>query len=622
MQHPQAMRDVTGKRAWGADSMTWAGMHTNAMALGRRAENSLAGLALLAMAVLPVVEIALRFLFNAGIPASSTYVQNLTLWVGFLGAVLAARDGSHLTFLPGRDLLPPSARKLSITLTAMVSSAVAARLCWASLEFVRADMQSPVVIAGWLPAWAVEAILPATFAVITMRFVMKAETWLARLFSLLGISAAAVAGFLLTPYAHDLMWAGLVVLFLAAILGAPIFIILGGLTLLLLQTEGTPAAAIPVETYRLVVSPSIPAIPLFTLAGYVLAEGNASRRLVRVFRAFFGWLPGGLAVVVTLLCAFFTTFTGASGVTILALGGLLLPVLLDSGYRERFSIGLLTATGSIGLLFPPSLAVILYGVVAHVSILDLFKAGVLPGILLVAAACVLGVREGRRQTGPRIPFNTREAVATIWEAKWELLTPIIVLVSLFGGFGTLIETAAITAAYTILVEVVIHRELHPTRDLPVVLVKCLSLLGGVFAILGVAMGLTNYLVDAEIPMNVASWFESHIESKILFLLALNIFLLLVGCLLDIFSAITIVVPLIQPISQVFGIDPLHLGMIFLLNMQLGYLTPPVGLDLFFASYRFDKPLAQVCRDTIPFFLVMLVVVLLVTYVPWLALVFV
>lgn len=593
----------------------------NLTALGRWAENSLAGLALLAMAVLPVVEITLRYFFNTGIPASSTFVQNLTLWVGFLGAVLATRDSGHLTFLPGRSFLPAAVQKLGNTLRATVSSAVAASLGWASFEFVRADVQSPVIIAGWLPTWVVEAILPVTFCAIAMRFVMQAETGLARLVALLGIPAVAVIGFLLTPYAHNLLWPGVITLLVAAILGAPIFIILGGVTLLLLQAEGTPAAAIPVETYRLVVSPSIPAIPLFTLAGYVLAEGGASRRLVRVFRAWFGWLPGGLAVVVTLLCAFFTTFTGASGVTILALGGLLLPVLLDSGYREKFSVGLLTATGSIGLLFPPSLAVILYGVVAHVSILDLFKAGILPGALLVASACVLGVREGRRQTGPRIPFDLREATSAIWEAKWELLAPVLVLVSLFGGFGTLIESAAITAAYTIFVEVVIHRELHPTRDLPAVLVKCLTLIGGVFAILGVAMGLTNYLVDAEIPMNVASWFEAHIESKMLFLLALNLFLLLVGCLLDIFSAITIVVPLIQPISQVFGIDPLHLGMIFLLNMQLGYLTPPVGLDLFFASYRFGKPLAQVCRDTIPFFLVMLLVVLLVTYVPWLALVF-
>ena len=306
----------------------------------------------------------------------------------------------------------------------------------------------------------------------------------------------------------------------------------------------------------------------------------------------------------------------------MALGVLLVPALAEAGYRDNFNLGLITTSGSLGLLFAPSLPLILYGVVAHVSILDLFKAGILPGILLVTAACVLGVREGRRRTGPRIPFDKWEALAALWESKWELLIPVIVFVSLFGGFGTLIETAAITAVYTMFVEIVIHRELHPARALPVVLVKCLSLIGGVFAILGVAMGLTNYLVDAEVPMNAAAWFESHIESKLLFLLALNLFLLLVGCLLDIFSAISIVVPLIQPISQVFGIDPLHLGMIFLVNLQLGYLTPPVGLNLFFASYRFQKPLTGVYRDTIPFFVIMLLVVLLITYVPWLTLVFV
>jgi tripartite ATP-independent transporter DctM subunit len=602
-------------------TITSASVVSKMIAAGRWAESGLAGLALLAMVVLPVMEMVLRFFFNEGIPGAAAYVQNLTLWVGFLGAVLAARNGSHLTFLPSRNLLPPSLRRLSAALTALVSSAVATGLCWASIDFVRADMQSPVIIAGWLPAWVMEAILPATFAVIAMRFMTKAESGLARLFALLGVPTAAAIGFLPSAYTHELLWPGLILLFITAVIGAPIFVILGGLTLLLLQAQGTPAAAIPVETYRLVVSPSIPAIPLFTLAGYVLAESSASRRLIRLFRAFFGWLPGGLAVAVTLLCAFFTTFTGASGVTILALGGLLLPVLVDSNYRERFSIGLLTATGSIGLLFPPSLAVILYGVVAHVSILDLFKAGVLPGLLLVAATCALGIREGRRQTKLRIQFDRREAAAAMWEAKWELLTPIIVLVSLFGGLGTLIETAAITVTYTIFVEVVIHRELHPTRSLPLVLVKCLSLVGGVFAILGIAMGLTNYLVDAEVPMTVATWFETHIESKLIFLLALNVFLLLVGCLLDIFSAISIVVPLIQPISQVFGIDPLHLGMIVLSNLELGYLTPPVGLNLFFASYRFDTSLPQVYRDTIPFFLVMLLVVLLITYVPWLALAF-
>lgn len=595
---------------------------THVTDLFRWGENSLAGLTLLLMAGLPVAEIALRVLFNTGIPASSTYVQNLTLWVGFSGAVLAAREDSHLTFLLGRDLFPQGTHHYCVALIAMVSTAVAAGLSWAALDFVRADIQSPVVVAGWLPTWAVEAILPASFAVIAVRFAMKPETGLARWFALLGIPIAAGMGWLLPEHAPDLVWPALLVLFLAAVLGTPIFIVLGGVTLLLFRMEGTTAAAIPVETYRLVVSPSIPAIPLFTLAGYVLAEGGASRRLVRVFRAWFGWLPGGLAVVVTLLCAFLTTFTGASGVTILAVGGLLLPVLIDSGYRKSFSIGLLTSTGSIGLLFPPSLAVILYGVMAHVSILDLFKAGILPGLLLVTVVCVLGVREARSTTGPGVPFAMREGMAALWEAKWELMTPLLVLGSLFGGYGTLIETAAMTAVYTVVVEVLIHRELDIRRDLPTVLIKCLTLIGGVFAILGVAMGLANYLVDAEIPMSAASWFQAHIESKIVFLLALNLFLIVVGCLLDIFSAITIVVPLIQPISQVFGIDPLHLGMIFLLNMQLGYLTPPVGLDLFFASYRFGAPLAQVFRYTFPFFIAMLIVLLLVTYVPWLALAFV
>ena len=603
------------------DSITRFSRLTHVTDLFRWGENSLAGLALLLMAGLPVLEIALRVLLNTGIPASSTYVQNLTLWVGFLGAVLAARDDGHLTFFLGRDLFPQGTHSYIVALIALVATAVAASLSWAALDFVRADIQSPVVIAGWLPTWAVEAILPASFAVIAIRFAMKPETGLARWFALLGIPVAAGIEFLLPGHSPGLLWASLVVLFLAAVLGTPIFIILGGVTLLLFRMEGTTAAAIPVETYRLVVSPSIPAIPLFTLAGYVLAEGGASHRLVRVFRAWFGWLPGGLAVVVTMLCAFLTTFTGASGVTILAVGGLLLPVLIESGYRKSFSIGLLTSTGSVGLLFPPSLAVILYGVMAHVSILDLFKAGILPGLLLVTAVCVLGVREAWSKTGPRVPFAMGEGMAALWEAKWELMTPVLVLGSLFGGYGTLIETAAITAVYTIVVEVLIHRELDIRRDFPAVLVKCLTLIGGVFAILGVAMGLANYLVDAEIPMSAASWFQSHVESKFVFLLALNLFLILVGCVLDIFSAITIVVPLIQPISQVFGIDPLHLGMIFLLNMQLGYLTPPVGLDLFFASYRFGVPLAQVFRYTFPFFIAMLIVLLLVTYVPWLSLAF-
>ncbi|MEE9220290.1 MAG: TRAP transporter large permease subunit [candidate division NC10 bacterium] len=581
----------------------------------RRTEDGLTVAALLLMGVLPVLELFLRTFFHTGIPGTSGYVQNLTLWVGFLGAMIASREGRHLNLSTGMVILPPRLQGIATALTATVSTAVASGLCWASLQFVRVEMDSPANIAGWLPIWVVESILPVSFAIITLRFVLQAGGWRARALAFLGIPAAVVIGFLLGQYAPQLVWPAIAGLVAAAVLGAPIFVLLGGAALLLFFAEGVPVAAIPVETYRIVVSPAIPTIPLFTLTGYLLAEGRASQRLVRLFRAFFGWMPGGLAIVTTLLFAFFTTFTGASGVTILALGGLLLPVLLKDGYPERFSIGLLTATGSIGLLFPPSLAVILYGVIAHVPITDLFKAGILPGMLMVTAVCLFGMRKGIRARTPRPPFDTREAAAALWESKWEVLLPVVALVGIFGGFTTLIEAAAITVVYALVAETFVHRELHVTRDLPRVLIKCVTLIGGVFVILGVAMGLTNYLVDAEVPMHAAAWVQAHVHSRILFLMFLNIFLLIVGCLMDIFSAIVVVVPLILPISQVFGIHPLHLGMIFLTNLELGYLTPPVGMNLFLASYRFEKPLVHIYRDVIPFLLVLLCVVLLITYVP-------
>jgi C4-dicarboxylate transporter DctM subunit len=404
------------------------------------------------------------------------------------------------------------------------------------------------------------------------------------------------------------------VLVAAALLGAPIFVALGGAALLLFFAAGVPVAAIPVETYRVVASPSIPTIPLFTLAGYLLAESGASLRLVRLFRAWFGWLPGGAAIAATLVCAFFSTFTGASGVTILALGGLLLPVLLKNGYSEGFGLGLVTSTGSLGMLFPPSLAVILYGVVAHVSIPDLFKAGIGPGVLMVGAICAYGVYKGFTGGAERPGFKPGEALAALWAAKWELLVPAVALFGIFGGFGTLTEAAAVTVVYVFVIETVIHRDLRLTRDLPRVLVKSATLVGGVFVILGVAMGLTNYLIDAEIPAQAAIWVKTHIESRFLFLLALNLFLLVVG-VLDGFSAIIIAVPLVQPISAAFGIHPLHLAMIFLVNLELGYLTPPLGMNLFLAAYRFERPLAMIFRSAAPFVAVLLAVLLLVTYWP-------
>ena len=587
------------------------------LTLARRAEDTATALALVLMALLPVLELFMRGLFGRSLPGSLGYVQNLTLWVGFLGAIIASREGRHLNLSTGLLTLPARAQRLADAATGAVSAAVGTGLFWASLRFVESELSDPVRLGGWLPLWCVELVLPFSFLIITVRFVLRAGGPWQRAVAALGIPAAAGIGFVLAPLAGGLVWPALIGLAAAAVLGAPIFVALGGAALVLFFADGVPVAAIPVETYRIVVSPTIPTIPLFTLTGFLLSEGGAGRRLVRLFHAFFGWMPGGLVIPTTLVLAFFTTFTGASGVGILALGGLLLPILLKGGLPERFSIGLLTATGSIGLLFPPSLAVILYGVVAHVPIPDLFVAGLVPGLLMIGAVAAFGVVQALRQGAPRPRFDVREALAALWAAKWEIALPGVVLVGIFGGFGTLVEVAALSVAYALFVEIAVHRELHPFRDLPGILVRCGCLIGGVFVILGIAMGLSNYMVDAEIPMKAAAWVEANIDSRIVFLIALNVGLLIVGCLMDLFSAIVVVVPLILPMGEAFGLHPLHLAMIFLVNLELGYLTPPVGLNLFLAAYRFERPLAEIYRAALPFLLALLLVVLAVTYLPWL-----
>jgi tripartite ATP-independent transporter DctM subunit len=529
--------------------------------------------------------------------------------------MVAARAQRHLTFVPTLTFLPQIWRRRAALLSAAVSSAVCAALAWAAWQFVQSQLSSPVRIAGWLPLCILQIILPLCFATIAMKMLAALEQRRGRAIAAFGAAGLLGAALMLAQQAAALLWLGLIALLAAALCGAPIFVVLGGLPLLLFFADANPIASIPVETYRLVVSPSIPTIPLFALTGYVLAEGGASRRLFRLLSALFGWLPGGLPIVAILLCAFFTTFTGASGVTILALGALLLPMLVQSGCSEKFSLGLITASGSIGILFPPSLPVILYAVVARVPIPDLFKAGAIPGVLLVGALCVFAVYEGVKSKQPRVQFDSRTAAAALWHSKWDILLPVITVFAMFGGYCTLIEAAAITALYAIFIETVIHRNLHPTRDLPRVLLGCVTMIGGVFIILGSAMGLTNYLVDAQIPMLATEWVQAHIHSKLVFLLVLNLFLFVVGCLMDIYSAIIVQAPLLIPISQAFGIDPLHLGIIFLANLELGYLTPPVGLNIFLASYRFNKPVLQVFRATLPFLIALFLVVLLITYVP-------
>jgi tripartite ATP-independent transporter DctM subunit len=410
-----------------------------------------------------------------------------------------------------------------------------------------------------------------------------------------------------------------VVLVGAALIGAPIFALLGGAGVLLNLIVGDQPVFMMISTYELTVSPTLPAIPLFTLAGFLLAEGKSSGRLLRVFRAWFGWMPGGTAVVCALVCSFFTVFTGGSGVTILALGGLLFPALVKDGYRENFSLGLLTASGSLGLLLPPALPLILYAIVAEQPMENMFLGGLLPGVLLTGLVAAWGVREGRRSRAARPTFTMSEATASLWAGKWELAMPVVVLGSMFVLGATPVEASAATAFYALLVQTLVHRELSLGRDLVRVFTECLTIVGGVLIILSVAVGLTDYMIISQIPAQLLEWTQTYVESPLMFLLILNIFLLIVGAFIDIFSATVVIVPLIVPIGAAFGIHPVHLGIIFIANLELGYLTPPVGLNLFLSSYRFNRPVLQVAKATLPMLAILGIGVLLITYLPWLTL---
>jgi C4-dicarboxylate transporter, DctM subunit len=606
-------------------------------------EEALLGLLLLLMPLIPTVEFLGRRLFGAGIPDAADYLRHLTLWVGFLGAMVATRDDRHLKLVHDSGWVPERIRAGAVFLGTFVSAAVAAGLFVAALQLVLSEAPAlPAAvrtlvpgfvadrlisaegftggnaarIGGWLPVWVAESIMAVGFLVIAARFVFRAPLGRPAKIALAAAVPLAVALAAAPAELGGWAWAGWALLLVAGAFGAPIFVLLGGVALLLFRSSGVTIASVPAETYRIVASPIFPTIPIFTIVGILLSEGGTSMRLVRLVRALFGPVPGGAAVAATLLCTFFTTFTGASGVTILALGGLLLPVLVGSGYPERFSVGLLTASGSMGLLLPPSLVVILYGVVAHVPINALFEAGILPGMMMLLPVLLMCWWEGRAIHAARQPFQAREALAALWGAKGEVLLPVAALVLIFSGICTLVEASAILAVLALIV-VLAHRELRPGRLLAV-FARSGTLVGSVLIILGVAMGLTSYLVDAQVPMRAAEWVSGHLHARWVFLLALNGALLVVGCLMDIYSALVVVVPLILPMAALFGVDPLHLGVIFLANLQLGYLTPPVGMNLFLASLTLERPFAAVIRGVLPFLLVLAVVVLVITYVPWLS----
>ena len=414
-------------------------------------------------------------------------------------------------------------------------------------------------------------------------------------------------------------------LLLLAILRTPLFVVIALSAMIGFHSQEVDLSVISIEVYRLAEMPVLLAIPLFTFAGYLLGEGNASTRLVNLTNSLLGWVPGGLAIVAIFVCALFTAFTGASGITIVALGGLLYPALKQAGYLENFNLGLLTSSGSLGLLFAPSLPLILYGVVAQqmdldqpVSISDLFLAGIFPGLLMLVMLSVYAMLQPRDKSR-REAFSSQTAVAAILAAKWEIPLPFLVLGGIYGGYFAVSEAAAVTAVYVLIVEVLIIREIKITA-LANIMRDAMMLVGGIMIIIGVSLASTNYLIDAEIPTRMFTFIQSHIDEKLTFLILLNLFLLVLGMMLDIFSAIVIIVPIILPIAVGYGVHPVHLGIIFLANMQLGYFTPPVGMNLFIASFRFQKPVMTLYRATIPFFVVLLIAVLIITYWPALSLV--
>lgn len=585
-------------------------------------DEAIASLALALMTLIPLVEIALRPLHGRGIDNAPLLVQHLGLALAMFGAILAERSG-HLTTLGGGLAASgnPRVRQAVRSFADASAALLAGMLAAASWSFVASEIDAGRELAYGLPVWWVQALMPAGFAILAVRLGARGagRAWMG---ALRGAGLAA-AGFLFARHfdgASLPLWP--FVLWLVAVLlaGAPVFAALGGLALALFWSEGQPLASVPLSHYQITVNPSLPALPLFTLAGLVFARSGAAARLGALFTACFGGGALGTVAAAAVLCSFFTAFTGGSGVTILALGGLLLPLLRDAGVPERRGISLVTSASALGVLLAPSVPLIMYAIIARVPINTMFLAGLLPALVMVAFLLVFGgyLRGGSlAPAAPRPRADLRRALAAAWAARWEILAPLVAIGSLASGIATPTESAALTAAYALLTQAVAHREL----DWPLLrrcLADCPQVIGGVMVILGMALGLTNYLVDAGIPDAAVEWAQAALPSKFAFLLALNLFLFAAGALMEIYAAIVVLVPLLLPVALSYGIDPVHFGVIFLAVMEMGFLCPPAGMNIFFASAMFAKPIREVAVSVLPALLAIFLGALVISWVPEIA----
>ena len=618
--------------------------HNPLMKFLDRLERGTGTFVLLILAFLPVAAALVRWLFQGTIPYAVAIQSQLVLPLTFIGFALTAKADRHLAISFGLKERKDWIGTTSSTIVALVTGLMAGTFFIASVNFIlvafdladavwfiprivflfmypvglflvvwrsypRTGGKIPFVVYFVGLALSLPLSIPAFNSLAQMLNGNEALPWL----------QAMADGY--GPVMEALVGPGLVLLIGSAFLGAPLFMVLGGVAAILFATQGDGASVVLSEGYQLMAGGSaVPSIALFTLTGFLLSESNAALRFVRLFKALFGRMSGGAIIITVVVSAFFTTFTGANGITILALGALLLGILQKMGRNtESFSVGIITSSGAIGLLFPPSLAIIIYGSVAGYSILNLFLAGILPGLLFVVGMIVVGLFLSRRDkqlsvpiTIAEPPFSRRELFDSFLDAFWELMLPVLIVWLYFSGLMSLVETAAFSAVYALFVETVIKKEVN-LRKLLSICAQSLAIIGGVLAILMFARGMSYYFVDIGVPQLLTDWAQTHIGNKWLFLLALNVLLLVVGCLVDIFTAITLLVPLLIPVAHSFGISDAHLAIIFLANLSVGFITPPVGMDLFLASYRFNRPMVKIYKDVLPFILVQLGIVLIITY---------